>query len=137
MLDTLRPQRFLVSSNHKVGKYVNELTFEDVFYIEKHMNTMFAVDNLNFFVGNSTIPAFTSMDGQNHKDRKIPMKNFLSELDDIDKILDNFFEELEDDFDAHQDFSQNVISELLYQLFGIDKSNNEMIHLSLEHIFIG
>ena len=137
MLADLRPQRFVSSYNPKVGNYVNVLSYDDVFFLEKNMNTLFGVDNLNFFEGLGSLPAFTSMDGQKHRDRKIPMKDFLSNASNLDYVIDNFFEKLDDEFDAHLDFSYDVISELLDVLFGIDKSNNKLIHQSLVHLING
>lgn len=138
MLSTLRPQRFVPSSNEKVGgEYVNVLSYADVLYMEQNVNTMFSAQSLNFFQGNNSVPAFTSMDGHNHKGRKIPIKDFLSNVDDLDKVIDHFFEKLDDEFDAHLDFSYKVICELLYQLMGICKSHNEVMHEGILHIING
>jgi cytochrome P450 len=137
MLDSLRPHRFVKSNNYKVGNYVNVMQYDDVMFIEQNMNTMFSAADLNFFEGTNSLPAMTSMDGQNHKQRKVPMKNFLMKPSNLDTIVDDFFEKSGDEYDAHSELSVKIVMEILDQYMGIEKKYTDMIVEQLVHFANG
>jgi len=136
MLDTLRPHRFINSNNWKVGNYVNVLQYKDVFFIEQNMNTMFSAENLNLLEGKNTIPAMLSMDGKKHKDRKVPLNNFLTSPDNINEIVDSYFEKLDSEYDVHDDLGTKIVMEILDQYMGIDKKYSDIVTSQIMYFVI-